>query len=49
LQDVGLDGLGEGAGRLRLRLAGLDDAGAREIVAWLDGSWRITAAELAES
>lgn len=41
-QDVGLDGLGESAARLRAKYAAIDHAGAREIVAWLDGAWRIT-------
>jgi hyaluronoglucosaminidase len=49
LQDVGLDNLGDGAARLRARLAGFDHPGAREIVAWLDGAWRITREELEAS
>lgn len=39
-QDVGLDGLGESAARLRTRFAAFDHPGAAEIVAWLDGAWR---------
>lgn len=42
LQDIGLDRLGEKADRLRARYAGIDHAGAREIIAWLDGAYRIT-------
>lgn len=49
LQDVGLDNLGDGAARLRARLADIDHPGAREIVAWLDGAWRITREELEAS
>ncbi|HEY5070422.1 MAG TPA: beta-N-acetylglucosaminidase domain-containing protein [Caulobacteraceae bacterium] len=40
LQDVGLDRLGETAGRIRACYAGLDHPGAREIVAFLDGAYR---------
>jgi hypothetical protein len=46
LQDVGLDGLGDGVQRLRRRFAAVDHPGAREIVAWLDGAWRISREEI---
>lgn len=42
LQDIGLDRLGEKADLLRQRYGGLDHPGAREIIAWLDGAYRIT-------
>ena len=42
LQDVGLDAPGPSAAALRERYAAVDHPGAREIVAWLDGHWRIT-------
>lgn len=42
LQDVGLDRLGEKEALLRERYTGVDHPGAREIVAWLDGAYRIT-------
>lgn len=42
LQDVGLDRLGEHEPRLRERYAAFDHPGAREIIAWLDGHYRIT-------
>ena len=42
LQDTGLDRLGEQAAALRARYACIDHDAAREIVAWLDGAWRIT-------
>ncbi|HWK89057.1 MAG TPA: beta-N-acetylglucosaminidase domain-containing protein [Longimicrobium sp.] len=42
LQDVGLDRLGEKADVLRARYAGVDHPGAREIIGWLDGEYRIT-------
>ena len=42
LQDIGLDRLGEKAATLRERYAGVDHPGAREIIAWLDGAYRIT-------
>ena len=42
LQDWGLDRLGDQASMLRARYAAFDHPGAREIVAWLDGAWRIT-------
>ena len=41
-QDQGLDRLGDVAARLRERYAQSDHPGAREIVAWLDGTWRVT-------
>jgi hyaluronoglucosaminidase len=42
LQDVGLDRLGEWEAKLRRRYEGLDHPAAREVVAWLDGQYRIT-------
>lgn len=42
LHDTGLDRLGDAAQKLRTRYAAFDHPGAREIVAWLDGAWRIT-------
>ncbi|HUH13881.1 MAG TPA: beta-N-acetylglucosaminidase domain-containing protein [Longimicrobiales bacterium] len=42
LQDVGLDRLGEKEALLRERYAGEEHPGAREIIAWLDGAYRIT-------
>jgi hyaluronoglucosaminidase len=42
LQDVGLDRLGEREKLIRERYTGVDHPGAREIVAWLDGAYRIT-------
>jgi hypothetical protein len=42
LQNVGLDRLGEKEAMLRERYAGEDHPGAREIIAWLDGAYRIT-------
>ncbi|MGH7477885.1 MAG: beta-N-acetylglucosaminidase domain-containing protein [Longimicrobiales bacterium] len=42
LQDIGLDHLGDRAATLRERYAGADHPGAREIIAWLDGAYRIT-------
>ncbi|MBW3569768.1 MAG: beta-N-acetylglucosaminidase domain-containing protein [Gemmatimonadetes bacterium] len=42
LQDIGLDRLGEREAMLRERYAGADHPGAREVVAWLDGDYRIT-------
>jgi hyaluronoglucosaminidase len=42
LQDVGLDRLGEKEAPLRERYGGVDHAAAREILAWLDGAYRIT-------
>jgi hypothetical protein len=46
--DQGLDRIAEHAPRLRERYAAIDHPGAREIVAWLDGAWRITREMLAE-
>jgi hyaluronoglucosaminidase len=45
-QDVGLDGLGEGAARLRQRFAAFDHPAAHEIVDWLGGLWRVSAEDL---
>lgn len=42
LQDVGLDRLGEREGPLRDRYGPIDHPAAREIMAWLDGEYRIT-------
>ncbi|HEX8360996.1 MAG TPA: beta-N-acetylglucosaminidase domain-containing protein [Longimicrobium sp.] len=42
LQNVGLDRLGEKEAMLRERYEGEDHPGAREIIAWLDGAYRIT-------
>lgn len=42
LQDVGLDRLGEKALALRERYGEVDHPGAREIIEWLDGGYRIT-------
>lgn len=42
LQDVGLDRLGEKEQALRARYRDIDHPGAREIIAWLDGDYRIT-------
>ncbi len=42
LQDIGLDRLGAKEPDLRARYAGIDHPGAREIIAWLDGDYRIT-------
>jgi hypothetical protein len=42
LQDIGLDRLGEKEKLLRERYANLDHPAAREIIAWLDGGYRIT-------
>jgi hyaluronoglucosaminidase len=42
LQDVGLDRLGDKEEALRQRYSGQKHAGAREIIAWLDGEYRIT-------
>ena len=41
-QEVGLDRLGERATELHARYAGFDHRGAREIVAWLNGEYRVT-------
>ena len=42
LQDIGLDRLGEKEKLLRERYSAIDHEGAREIIAWLDGAYRIT-------
>ncbi len=42
LQDIGLDRLGEKEKLLRERYTSVDHPGAREIIAWLDGAYRIT-------
>lgn len=42
LQDVGLDRLGEKADALRERYGAEEHPGAREIITWLDGGYRIT-------
>jgi hypothetical protein len=42
MQDTGLERLGEAAERLRARYAAVDHPGAREIVRWLDGAYRMT-------
>jgi hyaluronoglucosaminidase len=42
LQDVGLDRLGDREPPLRERYGGVDHPAAREIIAWLDGEYRIT-------
>ncbi|HEY4343750.1 MAG TPA: beta-N-acetylglucosaminidase domain-containing protein [Parvibaculum sp.] len=42
LNDTGLDRLGGAAEKLRTRYAAIDHPGAREIVGWLDGAYRIT-------
>ena len=50
LQDTGLDRLDEAAKtRLRTRYQGFDHPAAREILAWLDGAWTITRAEIETS
>lgn len=45
-QDIGLDRLGEEAARLRLRFVAFDHPAAREIIAWLDGAWRVTGEDM---
>jgi len=45
-QGVGLEHLGDRAGRLRDRFADIDHPGAREIVNWLDGHWKSTGEDL---
>jgi hyaluronoglucosaminidase len=42
LQDVGIERLGDHHARLRQRYAALDQPAAREIVAWLGGSYTMT-------
>ena len=50
MQDVGLEHLDAGAvARLRARYAAFDHPGAREIIAWLDGGYRITGEEMEAS
>lgn len=46
LNDVGLDKLGARKEKLRARYAAFEHPGAREIVAWLDGAYRIGADEM---
>jgi hypothetical protein len=41
-QDLGLDRLGDDAERMRTRLAAFEHPAAREILAWLNGAWRVT-------
>jgi len=40
--DQGLERLGDRTASLRQRYAAVDHPGAREVVAWLDGHWRVT-------
>jgi hyaluronoglucosaminidase len=49
LQDTGLDNLGETAARLKTRFAEVDHPAAREIIAWLDGAWRMAREEVEAS
>lgn len=42
LQDIGLDRLGDKEAALRERYSSVDHPGAIEIIAWLDGAYRIT-------
>jgi hypothetical protein len=42
LQDIGLDRLGEKEKALRERYGNVDHAAAKEIIAWLNGDYRIT-------
>jgi hyaluronoglucosaminidase len=42
LQDIGLDRLGDREASLRERYGAVDHAAAREVIAWLDGAYRIT-------
>jgi hypothetical protein len=46
LQDRGRDRLGDRLERLRERYAAFDHPAAREIVAWLDGKWVVTDADV---
>jgi len=48
-QDQGLDRLADQVPRLRERWAAFDHPGAREVVAWLDGAWRVTREEMEAS
>jgi hypothetical protein len=41
LQDLGLGRLGSSASGLRARYQGIDHPAAREILAWLDGAWKV--------
>lgn len=41
-QDLGLDRLGKAHARLKERYCDIDHAAAREIVAWLDGTYRVS-------
>jgi hyaluronoglucosaminidase len=50
LQDIGLDRLDEAAkARLRTRYQSIDHPAAREILAWLEGAWTISRAEIEAS
>ena len=49
LQDAGLANLGERAQRLRAKWAALAHPAAHEVVAWLDGKYGITSAEMLTS
>jgi hyaluronoglucosaminidase len=44
LQDIGLDRLGDKADDLRSRYSAVDHPGAREVIGWLDGDYRVTEA-----
>ena len=46
LNDVGLDRLGKREASLRERYSRLEHPGAREVVAWLNGAYRISDAEV---
>jgi len=48
-QDQGLGQLGEAAAGLRDEYAAIDHPGAREVVAWLDGAYAVTADILTEA
>lgn len=48
LTEAGLDNLGGSADKLRERYSAIDHPVAREIVAWLDGDWRITRNDIEE-
>ncbi|MFO1014276.1 MAG: beta-N-acetylglucosaminidase domain-containing protein [Caulobacteraceae bacterium] len=48
-QDNGLNILGDAIPKLRARYAAVDHPGAREVVAYLDGYWRITQAEVEQA
>ena len=49
LQDSGLDRLTDALPRLRDIYAAFDHPAAREVVAWLDGAYAVTAMEMAEA